>query len=1498
MLKGNKLLLALLLPVFLLALSFSAIADFEGEHLTPEQIAEKMQAMEIEKLNPYYTPVEGDLAVQTDAVQPDKANCDGGFVAIHPSGEACFTPPMIQDNGTLLPPVNDDCVDAIEITTWPSAITGTCVDATIDCPGLLDWNAVWYKFTLTEMSDIFVDYCNTVDSIYSMGIIIMNDCACDDYVIADSYTWTCANGNGEMEFLNVPAGTWYFPAMVVDWDELPMGFDVYFDKSASPPPPDGRCCYGDPAAPSCMDTDQFTCEALSDFLSWNETLDCTTPCPVVGVGDNCANPIAVTLSGSDYSDANYTCGRVNDYTESCLGSYDGGEDIIYEVTVTTQVYVDIELDPQGTTWSGFYLAESCGDASTCVGYVTNSGSTPYGLYNQVIDPGTYYIMVDTWPSPDCIPSFTLDITDLGTPPAAPANDDCADAETVVWDTQMMGTTLGATVDCPGVLDWNAVWYTFDLDQCYDVTVKFCGTTPDLETVGVAVFPDCTCGSYTLHTNTTWDECPGDGNPTSYYNGLETGTYYYPVFTGDGNQQDFVIEFERSVCPLAPANDDCADAEVIPGPFPATITGTTVGATLDCPGVLDWNAVWYTFDAPYASNNITIDYCGSSPDLETVGVVLFEDCSCGAYILHSNTTWNECGGADGNPTSYFNGVAGGTYYYPAFTGPGTYGGIQQDFTLTIDIQEQLVTPGDNCSDPFVIDITGPGDLPYTDANYTCGRINDYENTCLSYYDGGEDIIYELNLDVPMNLKFTMDPLGTTWNGIVLSTTCPDMGSTYDDCFAYAKGTSGGPKVMQVVGLPAGTYYIMVDTWPSPDCIPAFNLTIESFVINPGDFCADPLKINLPADIPYNTTDATCGRGNAESNTCLSSYDGGEDIFYEVNVDDAGYFEFILDPMGTSYTGMALSDACPPSGTYYDDCLAEAHGSSGLPKGFVTYLEPGTYYLMIDTWPSPDCIPNFGLTINELAPPELAYDQTLIEFCNVQLGDNGCATLNLSNLGDIDLEFDFDITYGFPPAKEIDGANIITTGSYVPGTTADVTFTISNASDDAEWLDEFTMTFPAGVTVNSADDVVGSSGNLVWDGTTGDGVTCTWTCDDPPYGCMYSDDVETFTMNLTFDAGLSGPLNVDYTISGDDWGDPPHDVSGSLQLPEDNPYTTWLSVDTETGTVPGGGNMDIQVCFDTQAFTVGGLYFGALVLFHNGGLSPITIPVTLSIGPDHDDASVLLIDRSGSMALTDAFGDPRLERAKALAHNDLTNIQAASDGGSPQMAAVMTFSSDGIIVIEDFTDDFVALHDAIDAIVNPRHDTPLAAAMCQAHCNLTQLGCGVDYIYTYTDGEENQSMDYDMCVICDACYHLHSTGWNYDCDPSNPASCTDWQMCLSDVFANNAINIVNYFGSPINPFAKGSAPTEDLFFLKYTAETSDGEFNYYPDAAFIPGDANGDSSIDVSDAVFIVNYAFAGGDAPDPIGAADANCDEAVDVSDAVYIINFAFAGGQAPADCSQ
>ncbi|MDD4051949.1 MAG: dockerin type I domain-containing protein [candidate division Zixibacteria bacterium] len=66
----------------------------------------------------------------------------------------------------------------------------------------------------------------------------------------------------------------------------------------------------------------------------------------------------------------------------------------------------------------------------------------------------------------------------------------------------------------------------------------------------------------------------------------------------------------------------------------------------------------------------------------------------------------------------------------------------------------------------------------------------------------------------------------------------------------------------------------------------------------------------------------------------------------------------------------------------------------------------------------------------------------------------------------------------------------------------------------------------------------------------------------------------------------------------------------------------------------------------------------------------------------------------------------------------------------------------------------------------------------------------------------------------------------------------------------------------------------------------------------GDANGDSKLNVGDAVYIISYVFRGGPLPTPYGlcSGDVNCDCKVNVGDAVYMISYIFRGGPAPCGC--
>jgi hypothetical protein len=66
-----------------------------------------------------------------------------------------------------------------------------------------------------------------------------------------------------------------------------------------------------------------------------------------------------------------------------------------------------------------------------------------------------------------------------------------------------------------------------------------------------------------------------------------------------------------------------------------------------------------------------------------------------------------------------------------------------------------------------------------------------------------------------------------------------------------------------------------------------------------------------------------------------------------------------------------------------------------------------------------------------------------------------------------------------------------------------------------------------------------------------------------------------------------------------------------------------------------------------------------------------------------------------------------------------------------------------------------------------------------------------------------------------------------------------------------------------------------------------------AAFLRGDFNMDSTLDISDPIGILSYAFFGGATAHCLVSGDANDDEVVDISDPIFLLAFLFSNGPPP-----
>lgn len=152
-----------------------------------------------------------------------------------------------------------------------------------------------------------------------------------------------------------------------------------------------------------------------------------------------------------------------------------------------------------------------------------------------------------------------------------------------------------------------------------------------------------------------------------------------------------------------------------------------------------------------------------------------------------------------------------------------------------------------------------------------------------------------------------------------------------------------------------------------------------------------------------------------------------------------------------------------------------------------------------------------------------------------------------------------------------------------------------------------------------------------------------------------------------------------------------------------------------------------------------------------------------------------------------------------------------------------------------------------------------------------------------------------------------------DPENPVGTEElivYDMPHEIVFGNGYAYIANFadgllamdITNPGHPTYAGEFPTALGWAVGIaiagdrTYLATDNGMIVVESSTFSCGDADGNGLDNISDAVYLISYIFAGGSAPNPVDAGDSNCDSIVSISDAVSLINYIFAGG--PAPCAQ
>jgi hypothetical protein len=437
------------------------------------------------------------------------------------------------------------------------------------------------------------------------------------------------------------------------------------------------------------------------------------------------------------------------------------------------------------------------------------------------------------------------------------------------------------------------------------------------------------------------------------------------------------------------NNECTGATVLPVNSACSYTlGTTVGqsnsSTTPSPACANYTAgtsidVWYSFVATNTNQTINTN-TGTITD---GGMALYSG-TCGALTLI------QCDD-DSSPNGLMpmitrtDFIVGNTYYVRFWAyGSATTG----TFNICVTSPPVLTCPAG-----LGTGVVNVASLPYTSGSQTtCGKVDDITSTNVAtcgstLYYGGEDAVYVFTPTTSGSSTIVLTSAGS-YTGMMLYAGCPVAGGT---CVGSAQSSTGGKSLC--VNLTAGvTYYLVIDSWPSPTCN-AYSLSIPAPSGGGGGAtCATAVSM---ASLPYTATgQSTACMGNdyttASTGSCNTSYESGEDKVYSYTATSSECLSISITNANTTYVGFQVYNGCP--GSAGSTCVGNGGGAtSGTLTGSVVLPGAGTYYLIIDTWASPDNC-TYDLSVSSLGSGpsnDLPCNATTLTLGSSTAGDNNCS-----------------------------------------------------------------------------------------------------------------------------------------------------------------------------------------------------------------------------------------------------------------------------------------------------------------------------------------------------------------------------------------------------------------------------------------------------------------------------------------------------------------------------
>lgn len=631
--------------------------------------------------------------------------------------------------------------------------------------------------------------------------------------------------------------------------------------------------------------------------------------------DECANATALTVN------ANYACGTVTAGTVSCASASSPAtapcfgtpdDDVWYKFVATATSHRVSLTNVAGSTTDMYHSIYS----GTC-GTLTNIACNDADLTDVtgLTIGNTYYVRVYTWTSTGGQTS-TFNVC-IGTPPPPPSNDaPCSSILATVNADLLCGVvTAGYTTSatnsgiaaCAGTAD-DDVWFRFVATSTvhnFDL-LNITGTVTNM----VHEIFSGACGSLS-------SVACSDPN-SSQFSGFTIGqTYFIRVYTNSAVTQTVDFELCIGTPPPPPSNDEpcgAIDLNVNIGScaFQSAVLGasSTISVGMPAPGCSSLGEdVWFKVTVPAGGLIIDLDDNGGPTDF---GMAWYTGPSC-----NNLTTLVECDDDDSQNGSMPMICRTGA----SCTVPGDCAQNAKLATGTV-VYVRIWEYGGGTSGPFDIcayepapagapsncaSATNIASLPYSNAGQTtCCRVNSYTsaNGCLSSYQDGEDYMYTYT--PAMNESIDVTLTGTlSYTGIFITDRCPSSGAAV--CVGSATSFSGNPTLCGVSLIAGTTYYIMVDTDPTPTCTP-FNISMTSsstptcglnYASSAIAFAPDlnaGTNIALPIDDRFGSSYTPIG-----FNFCFDGYQ-----FSQLLVSSNGYV--IFDPIGCA-SNLPSDNAAP-------------------------------------------------------------------------------------------------------------------------------------------------------------------------------------------------------------------------------------------------------------------------------------------------------------------------------------------------------------------------------------------------------------------------------------------------------------------------------------------------------------------------------------------------------------------------------------------------------------